>query len=248
MSPSAHTAAFFRARRPRHLQDRTEKRLSARYALYWCPDPASDLWRWACRWLGRDPVSGAEYQTFDPAMRSLIEAPRRYGFHATLKPPFRIRADKDPASFLAAVEEFATAREPFVAPPLELVEMQGFLALVLSGPSPRMDRLAADCVRSFDVYRELPTDAELAKRRAQGLDPIEEANLRAWGYPYVLDRFRFHLTLTGRPRDPQALKARLQADTAAFCMRPLRVDALAVFRQPEPDAPFQMAARFPFKG
>jgi putative phosphonate metabolism protein len=221
--------------------------LSARYALYWCPEPASNLWRWACRWLGRDPLSGVEYQC-DPALRPLVEEPRRYGFHATLKPPFRMRPGKDPASFMAAVEAFATAREPFVAPPLELVRLSGFLALVLSGPSPRMDRLAADCVRAFDVYRALPDEAELARRRAHGLDPIEEANLRAWGYPYVLDRFRFHLTLTGRLEDDQALRARLAADTIAFCKEPLKVDALAVFEQPADGAPFCLTARFPFRG
>jgi putative phosphonate metabolism protein len=221
--------------------------LTARYALYWCPDPASNLWRWACRWLGRDPVSGVEYQG-DPALRPLVEAPWRYGFHATLKPPFRMREDKDPQSFMAAVEEFARVREPFTAPPLQLAELDGFLALVLSGPSPRMDRLAADCVRGFDVYRALPGEAELARRRARGLDAIEEANLRAWGYPYVLDRFRFHLTLTGQiPVDPD-LRARLESDTASFCQQPLRVDAVAVFEEPEPGLPFRAVARFPFLG
>lgn len=221
--------------------------MSPRYALYWCPNPASNLWRWACRWLGRDPVSGVEYRC-DPAIRPLVEAPRRYGFHATLKPPFWMRDDKDPQQFMAAAEEFAAARAPFVMPPLQLSDLQGFLALTLSGPSPRMDRLAADCVRSFDVYRALPTETELAKRRAHGLDPIEEANLRAWGYPYVLDRFRFHLTLTGRLEDRQAIRARLQADTAAFCVEPVRVDALSVFVQPGPQEPFRVEARFPFLG
>jgi putative phosphonate metabolism protein len=221
--------------------------VSARYALYWCPDPASDLWRWACRWLGRDPLSGVEYAG-DPARRPLVEEPQRYGFHATLKPPFRMRPDKDPAGFMAAVEAFAMAREPFVAPPLELAQLGGFLALVLSGPSPRMDRLAADCVRSFDVYRALPDPTELARRRARGLDPIEEANLRAWGYPYVLDRFRFHLTLTGQLADSRQVKAQLAADTAAFCKEPLKVDALAVFEQPAEGEPFRLTARFPFRG
>lgn len=221
--------------------------MSARYALYWTPDPASNLWRWACRWLGRDPLLGIEYPC-DPALLPVVEEPRRYGFHATLKPPFRMRDDKDPASFMAAVEEFAHAREPFVAPPLELANLNGFLALVLSGPSPRMDRLAADCVRLFDVYRALPDEIELARRRAHGLDAIEEANLRAWGYPYVLDRFRFHLTLTGRLADDRALKMRLEADTAAFCAEPLRIDALTVFEQKEDGTAFRVSARFPFKG
>jgi hypothetical protein len=221
--------------------------VTVRHALYWTPDPASTFSRWACRWLGRDPSTGAEYPV-DPLLRPLVENPRRYGFHATLKPPFRMRSDKDPRSFIEAVEEFAAAREPFTAPPLELVDHRGFLTLVLSGPSPRMDWLAADCVRLFDSFRDLPDEAELAKRREDRLDPIEEANLRAWGYPYVLDRFRFHLTLTDRLQDTRALKARLQADTAAFCMQPLRIDALSVFKQPAPDAPFRMTARFPFRG
>ena len=221
--------------------------MSARFALFWSPDPASNLWRWACHWLGRDAASGVEYQQ-DEEQAGLVAEPRRYGFHATLKPPFRMRAGKYPVDFIAAAEAFAAAREPFVAPPLELTNLGGFLALALSGPSPRMDRLAADCVRSFDGFRALPDEAELAKRRAHRLDPIEEANLRAWGYPYVLDRFRFHLTLTGHIGHDEALQARLRGDTAAFCREPLRIDALALFEQPGPDQPFRVAARFPFKG
>ena len=221
--------------------------MSARFALFWCPDTSSSLWRWGCGWLGRDAASGVECQQDDRAA-ALTAEPRRYGFHATLKPPFRMQAGKRRSELMRAVESFAAAREPFSAPPLQLANLGGFLALVLSGPSPRLDRLAADCVRSFDAYRALPDAAELAKRRAHGLDSIEEANLRAWGYPYVMDRFRFHLTLTGQTGEEPELEASLRLETAAFCAEPLWIDALAVFEQPEADQPFLLKARFAFKG
>ena len=43
-----------------------------------------------------------------------------------------------------------------------------------------------------------PGAAELERRRKAGLSAAQEKMLLRWGYPYVLDEFRFHLTLTGR--------------------------------------------------
>ena len=70
--------------------------MSARFAVYLVPLSASALWERACRWLGRDPESGAVYA--QPAVpgfaaeeiRALTQSPRNYGFHGTLKAPFRL--------------------------------------------------------------------------------------------------------------------------------------------------------------
>ena len=221
--------------------------MSSRYALYWSPDPQDGLWHWACRWLGRDPASGQRHPQAQE-VAAVTSGPARYGFHATLKPPFFLREGRSPAQLLEAVDAFVAGRVPFSVPPLALTELDGFLALMPTGPSGRLDQLAADCVRLFDPFRAPPAPAELEQRRARGLDETEEAHRRAWGYPYVLDRFRFHLTLTGRLADPGPWQRRLAEDTSPFCVRPFRIDALAVFEEPERGAPFRVLARLPFAG
>jgi Protein of unknown function (DUF1045) len=41
------------------------------------------------------------------------------------------------------------------------------------------------------------TPAEIARRRPETLTPRQRALLDVWGYPYVMEEFQFHLTLTG---------------------------------------------------
>src|SRR5690606_21547575 len=68
----------------------------ARYAVYFAPAEDSALNRLASRWLGRCAYTGTRYPPtgigeITPAAQEEITAePRRYGFHATLKPPFRL--------------------------------------------------------------------------------------------------------------------------------------------------------------
>jgi len=72
-----------------------------------------------------------------------------------------------------------------------------------------------------------------------------------WGYPYVLEEWRFHLTLTGRIRDDgerSAIAELLRRRFAGFLDRPLAVRDLCVFRQPAPGRPFTVLARFTLGG
>jgi hypothetical protein len=180
---------------------------SGRYALYWAPPEGSDLARLGSAWLGLDegsdaagpppPISG-----FDASRIHVLTAePRRYGLHATLKPPFALADGTDLVSLRQALSEFAAMRPGVTLPTLEVALLDRFIALTPSAASPALDALAADCVTRFDRFRGPPAPAELARRRSTGLSPAEDAHLLRWGYPYVLDRFRFHVTLTG-PLDP----------------------------------------------
>ena len=58
--------------------------------------------------------------------------------------------------------------------------------------------MAGACVRDLDEFRAPAGEAELARRRKAGLSARQEALLTQWGYPYVFEEFRFHLTLSGR--------------------------------------------------
>ena len=81
---------------------------------------------------------------------------------------------------------------------LSLTQLGRFMALTASGNTAQLGGLAAMCVETLDVFRAPATPDELAKRRAGGLSQGQEAMLQRWGYPYVMDEFRFHMTLTGK--------------------------------------------------
>jgi putative phosphonate metabolism protein len=228
----------------------------ARYALYFAPERGSALARFGRRWLGYDVASGA-FQP-QPALSALsaqrlatiTAEPRHYGFHATLKPPFVLAPGGDERELLRAVATFAETRPAFSAPPLKLANISGFWALMLSHPCPDMDALAVAAVDQLDAFRASPSEAEMAKRRRGGLTPRQEALLQRWGYPYVMEEFRFHMTLTGRlGGDERALLGEiLQQMVVPLCRDALRIDAVSLFQQPTRSAPFRVIARYRLAG
>ncbi|WP_085316665.1 DUF1045 domain-containing protein [Derxia lacustris] len=227
-----------------------------RHALYFAPAEAHPLWRAGCDWLGRDCAAEAaagalaDAATAPAAPPPHARDPWRYGFHATLKPPFALRADHSPAELLQAVRALAARHAPFALPPLAVAELDGFLAL---RPQPgtrcaELHALADDCVRALDGFRAAPGAGELARRLRQPLDDEQRQLLDRWGYPHVLGRWRFHLTLTDRlpaddPHTRQRLLAAAQAHFAAALAVPLACDAVCVFVEPAPGAPFRLAQR-----
>ncbi len=226
----------------------------ARYAIYYAPERGSPLERFGAAWLGRDVHTGQA----EPAMslpgieagrqREITEDPRHYGFHGTLKPPFALAEGRATAELESAAAAFARMRQPFMIPPLRLARISGFLALIPSADAPELMALADDCVRAFDGFRAPPTAAELAKRRQAGLSAVQEAHLRRWGYPYVMDQFRFHLTLTARLAKDEAGRVveGLAEVLAPLCRDPLVVDAINLFTQNRRSEPFRLTHRYRF--
>ncbi|MFC3676122.1 DUF1045 domain-containing protein [Ferrovibrio xuzhouensis] len=231
--------------------------MSQRFALYIAPPADDSLHAFAAGWLGWDPETGespvpAGVAGIPPAQLAALTAdPRRYGLHGTLKPPFRLAEGCDDGLLIVAVEKFAATRRPLRLPPLQLAALGNFLALRPSAPAPEIDALAADCVRAFDRFRAPPSEAELARRRAAGLSARQEANLQAWGYPYVMEDFRLHFTLTGRITDPaqrDILLRHLEQETRPFTRKPFAVTELCLFVQPAADAGFRVVGRYPLAG
>jgi 2'-5' RNA ligase len=184
----------------------------------------------------------------DPArLFAITRSPRHYGFHGTLKAPFALAAGMSPAALDEAADAFARGRAPFEVR-LEVGSLDGFIALVPAASAPALDALAADCVEAFDRFRAPLAEAELARRRAAGLTPRQDRNLRRYGYPYVLDDFRFHMTLTERLQAPEhdRVLALLAERAAPICAGQLSIAALALFEQPSRDAPFVLRRRFAF--
>lgn len=81
------------------------------------------------------------------------------------------------------------------------------------------------------------------------MTPRQEGYLATWGYPYVLDDFRFHLTLTGQLAADEiaAVEAALQPLAGGFA-EPFRLQEVALFVEPAPRAPFRLLQRFPLGG
>lgn len=229
--------------------------MDTRYAIYFAPRPASPIRHFADAWLGRDPdrderVPQPVVEGITPERLHEITAfPRHYGLHATLKAPFVPAPGLAADALLGDVEAFAHARRPFQVR-LAIGELDRFLALVPAKPSAELDRLAGDCVREFDRFRAPLTDEDCAKRGLEQLSDQERAYLDQWGYPYVLELFRFHMTLTGPLDEPERgkVKAILQDALAPLLTQPMVVDQLALFTQTHRVAPFRVVARFPFRG
>lgn len=229
--------------------------MSARYALYFAPQSTHPLWRAGCDWLGRDALSGANTQPAAhadiPALERLTSAPRRYGFHATIKAPFALTPGITVQDLSVALTGYARTQRTFAMPPLKVALLDTFLALVPDAHAPQLTRVEREVVTQFDAFRAAMTETDLKQRRAASLDSLADELLLRWGYPHVLERFRFHLSLTNSLAEVDAATcARVTASATAHFEQalsvPLAIDALCIFEEPDPDADFRLLRRFPF--
>ena len=228
--------------------------MAARYAIYFAPEAETALARFGAAWLGRDAETGARLARptlpgfSGERLERITEVPRGYGFHATLAPPMRLAPGCTRGMLEEALAAFAEVRAPFRAPPLRLAAMREFIALVLASDSEAMQALEDDIIRTFHRFRAQPDPAEHIRPRAAALTPRQEALLHEWGYPRVLDEFRFHMTLTNEldPPELEALLPALARIAAPLCAAPLEVTGIALFAQADRKAPFMLARRHPF--
>lgn len=222
-----------------------------RVAIYYAPEPHDPLHQRASAWLGRDAGSGAEIS--QPAITKIDIAEvtadaRGYGFHATLKPPFRLQGDVHAA--LQSAREFAERTAPFALPSLHITDLDGFLALREAKPCPPLHALADGCVTALDAHRAPPTEAEIARRKPENLSLRQREYLAAWGYPYVFAEWRFHMTLTRRLTANEKVII-LPAVTEALGDAPAvtrTVSDICVFAQATPGEPFTILERLKLRG
>lgn len=226
-----------------------------RYALYFTPPQNDPLTELAGRWLGRDAFTGEDFPAFaaDPLdagewSKSTAD-PRRYGFHATLKAPFELAASVTEKDLLEVAEQFAAKTPAFAIPELVLGQLGRFFALVPSEIYPVLQNFAADVVRTFEPFRAALSEADIARRKPEQLDEAHRANLMRWGYPYVLDQFRFHMTLTGPIAEErqEAMASILNRTFAYHTGRPLFISGLAVFVEETRGGPFTVHSWLPLR-
>jgi putative phosphonate metabolism protein len=228
--------------------------MQARYALYFAPDSDSLLWKRGCCWLGRD--AECDRTLAQPAVpgwtpervRALTEQARRYGWHATLKPPFALREGCEPQTLVERLAAFCACRRSFDLAPLTVARLAHFIAVRPAAASAPLQALADACVTEFDDLRAPLAASDAARRRAAGLNSRQETLLQRYGYPYVLDQFRFHLTLT-EALDAAAAQRLLPWLTDYFAdalRQPIAVSGVCLFVQVEPAAHFRLVRRFTF--
>ena len=226
--------------------------MTTRYAVYFAPAEAALLWQAGCRWLGRDPRSGAELLQPDvdgwsaERIAQVTASPRMYGFHATLKPPFYLAEGHTLEQLATAVQGLAARLQAFAVPQLSVASLDGFLALQPIAYDAKLGALADACVTELDRFRRPPSAEELSHRRAARLSPRQDELLGQYGYPYVLDQFRFHMTLTTRlpaeRREP--VVAMLRERFAATGVGPLAIDAISLCRQEAENSRFRVIGRW----
>lgn len=206
-----------------------------RYAIYYAPRDGAFAGAVAS-WLGWDPVAGVAvaHPSLDglpTPVAALTAEPRKYGFHGTIKAPFRLAGGVGRGDLEHAVARLAARLAPVVMPGLRLAALKGFVALLPEGDESDLLELGAEVVTELDPLRAALTGAEVAKRRPERLSPRQRALLDQWGYPYVMEEFRFHLTLTGTLDEgqAQAVMAVLEPWLAPVLPRPFVIGDLCLF-------------------
>lgn len=221
-----------------------------RYALYLMPDPDTALWQAASALLGYDSVTGKPLAQPEiagvgrDALRAATLDPRRYGFHLTLKAPFRLASGQSEDMLITALDGFCAVRRRVDLGALALEARRshddcGFVCLAPKVSCPALVELEQEAVQAFEVFRAPLDAAEIARRHPATLTPRQRILLERYGYPFVLEAFRPHFSLTGMVEDPVSWcevfeRAFAAQPQALFCA----AEGIALSRQPAPDAPF----------
>ena len=224
----------------------------ARYAIYYAPAPDSALWTFGSQAIGYDAATGHDVRQQAPpgldadTWHGLTAEPRRYGFHATMKAPFRLASDTTLERMRDAFVMFCQGRRRLPLDALVVADLDGFIALVPDGDAGAIADLAMAAVLAFEPFRAPLTEAERARRLLAPLTPRQIEHLDHYGYPYVDDEFRFHMTLTGRLADDRRSHVRdALAESFAGAVGPVMIDRLALFEQTGSDEPFRIIAAAP---
>ena len=98
---------------------------------------------------------------------------------------------------------------------MKISRLGRFLAMTQDVQSNDVTELAASTVSYFDKFRAPLSDIDIEKRRRRRLTPQQDALMLRWGYPYVMQEFKFHMTLTG-PLAPNEIDAVEQRANTRF--------------------------------
>jgi hypothetical protein len=129
---------------------------------------------------------------------------------------------------------------------MEVRHIDGFLALVPVAQPEELTNLAGRVVEDFDRFRAPLDPKDRAKRLRAPLTDRQIKLLDKFGYPYVLEQFKFHLTLTDSLPPAQAAKVLAEARThfSDLTTSHLLVDRLVLFHERQPGGDFDRGEEF----
>ncbi len=219
-------------------------RATPRRAIYFAPAAGSPWWRFGAGWFGNNAAGRGRIAAQD--WQRMTDAPRRYGFHATLKAPFRLAAHASVAVLHDRLVRLADTLKAVPLGALHPKHLPGYVALTPDVQTPALNDLAACCVADLDDLRAPLLPHEMARRGADRLDDRARELLLRHGYPHVMERFRFHMTLAMCSDDaaPAVIDLARQDVNALNLDHPLVLDRLCLFEEPEPGAPLQRVRDF----
>jgi hypothetical protein len=228
--------------------------MSERYALYFAPDATTSLWRFGSSVLGYDALRAADCTQIVPEgwtaddWRAATEDPRRYGFHATMKAPFALAPGAGEIDLIIALTTFCDGMRPVDLGACD-VHLVGdrFVAITPVSPPPALAALEKAAVTTFEPFRAPLTEADRRRRRPESLSPRQRDYLDRFGYPYLFEEFRFHMTLTGALPNPAPVADALRALWHRHRDgETITVDTLSLFRQRD-GGRFTIIASAPFR-
>jgi len=226
-----------------------------RYGIYYVPASDTPLAEFGSAILGYDLERATERERLnvpglaEGQLARLTSRARRYGFHATLKAPFALLADRSRIDVLKLAADIADRCHAVEISGLEVAMLGNFVALTPQRACPELNALAKAFVEGLDLLRAVGARDE-AKWPPAKLSSRQNELLDAWGYPYVFDQYRFHMTLTD-PLPAQlagAVRDALRRAAAGVVGKPLIIDAVVVVEETEPTALFRGIARLRLRG
>ena len=216
----------------------------SRYAIYYIPD--LQLFQIGSDWLGWNSITGQE-TTLSANHRRITDRPRKYGFHATVKPPFSLASNSTQGDLQDAFQTFCATVSPATGGTLKINRLGRFLAMTQDVQSNDVTELAASTVSHFDKFRAPLSDQDIAKRRQRRLTPQQDALMLRWGYPYVMQEFKFHMTLTGPLQNDEidTIKHDANKRFQEFLYQPLNLASLALLGEDRDSGRFHVIERLP---
>ena len=199
----------------------------SRYAIYYIPD--LPLFQIGSDWLGWNSIAGQE-TLLSADHHRITDRPRKYGFHATVKPPFSLASNSTQGDLQDAFQTFCATVSPATGGTLKISRLGRFLAMTQDVQSNEVTELAASTVSNFDKFRAPLSDNDIEKRRQRRLTPQQDALMLRWGYPYVMQEFKFHMTLTGLLQSDEIDAIEHDANTRfrEFLGQPLKIASIAL--------------------
>jgi hypothetical protein len=149
----------------------------------------------------------------------------------------------DEEALIAAMRRYSDTAPSAAIEGLSVASIGPFLALRPIGDSAALNALASDIVRHFEPFRAPLTAPDRERRLKSPLTERQTDYLDRFGYPYVHEEFRFHMTLSGPlhadDRDVmlEFLSAACKAEVETM---PLAINRIVLFRQNDPSSRFRI--------